>query len=228
MSDKKIQFRKSMGGYNRDDVNSYIEQISIKHNESEIGYRKKIAELEQKVKELEEKSEQIDELSKKVEEGDNLIASLNETIEKVNNEKEELIKENAQLKAQAEESAKANDDSDVYEKSNKYDQVSGQIGELILNANAKAESIVSEAQIKARVNTRTMIENAASRLHKINEKYLGDITSKAVQLTEELRVVSLSADTFRTNMKSDIETEYNELKETIEQEKNIVLSGEEN
>ena len=55
MSDKKISFRKSMSGYNKTDVNSYIEQMSIKHNDAEADYQKKITELENKIKELEAK-----------------------------------------------------------------------------------------------------------------------------------------------------------------------------
>ena len=234
MSDKKIQFRKSMSGYNREDVNSYIESMSLKHYEAEHEYRKKITDLENKIKELEEQAKawgenqavELEELRTKAEESDNLIAKLNETVEKLTEEKEELVREGAQLKARVNECEKMSEStSDVYEKSSKYDQVSGQIGALILNANAKAETIVNEAQIKARVNTTAMIDGAVDRLQQINEKYISDITSKTVQLTEELRSLCISADSFRADTQTALENERLQLKESLEATRKIVLEG---
>ncbi len=227
MGDKRISFRKSMSGYNKDDVNSYIEQMSIKLSDAEAEYQKKIGELENKIKELEANAGQVEELSKKLEESDNLIAKLNETVDNLNIEKNELIKENAVLQSQAKETELRAENSEVVEKSNKYDQVSGQIGELILNANAKAETIVNEAQIKARINANTIIDSAMEKLSKLNEKYVGEITSKTVQLTEELRAISLSADSFRVNTQNSLENECKEIKESIEYTKNIVLKSDE-
>ena len=54
MGDKKIKFRSAMGGYNKEDVNKYIESLSTKYSEAELESKKKISGLEKKVAELEE------------------------------------------------------------------------------------------------------------------------------------------------------------------------------
>ena len=231
MGDKKIQFRKSMGGYNREDVNRFIEEMSARNYDNETELRKQNEELEKKIKKLEEENaeiitlgDSISQLQEKLEQSENLISSLNETISKLNSEKDVLFKENTELKERVAECEKTEKgDSEVYEKSNKYDQVSGQIGSLILNANAKAEAIVSEAQIKARVNSAQMIDRTVDNLCYVNEKYISEITAKAVQLTDELRSLSLTADACRTTVQAGLENERIQLKESLEETKRIVI-----
>ncbi len=234
MSEEKNKFRKVMGGYNKEDVNRYIQEMSSKHYDIEFNYRKRIIELETRVRELEQKEapvsedtgEDLSELRLKTEQSENLIEKLNETIQKINEEKEELLKENADLKARISECEKINETSaDIYEKSTKYDQVSGQIGSLILNMNAKAESIVSEAQLKARLNSSAMIDNTVDKLQQINEKYINEITTKAIQLTEELRELSLSADNMCANTRAALENERIQLKESLESTKKVIMES---
>ena len=41
-----LRFRESFRGYNRDDVNAYIEQLSIMYSKKEAELRAEIAELQ--------------------------------------------------------------------------------------------------------------------------------------------------------------------------------------
>ena len=235
MSDNRIKFRKSMGGYNREDVNNYIESITSKNYETEEALKKQIADLEAKVITLEAEIEEYEEsvvveaekLRNDKEQSELLIAELNNTVAKMGAENTELTQENTQLRERVSELEKANASNvEAYEKSNKYDQVSEQIGSVLLNANARAESLVSEAQIKARVHIDNMVEKAAEKLRALNEKYTKEITVKAVGMADELRGISLSAEAFRTQTEAALENECKELKQSLEETKKIILEGD--
>lgn len=229
MSERKIKFRNAMGGYNKADVNSYIESLNTKIFESENESRKKIAELEKKIKELEEavgeKTEQeIKDLSEKIESADRLIVELNGHIDSLKQENGELEKKNNELASKVKEYEKtAVENSELFEKSSKYDKISEQIGSMIVSANARAESIVSEAELKARVAAKTMIDMTVESLNGLNEKYLGDIVAKSVQLTEAFRGISLEAENFRTVTNSALEEEGAKLKESLETTKRVIM-----
>ncbi len=229
MSDRKIKFRISMRGYNKEDVNSYIESLNIKCFEAEVESKKKIAELENKVTELEQAAKsnsdaELEELRAKYTELDNLVVGMNDTIDKLNEEKNALEKENADLATKVADYERMNEaSSEIYEKSSKYDKVSEQIGSMIVSASARAESIVSEAELKARVASKNMIDTTLEKLNEINEKYTGKIASKTIQLTDALRELSLSAESFRTDTNTSIEEDCIKLKESLEYTKRVIL-----
>ena len=231
MNNKKIKFRNSMGGYNKQDVNSYIEMLSSKYYDAEADSQKKIAELENKVNELEkEKAEktmndsfELNTLKADAEKSESLIAELNNTIERLNGEKDELSKQIADLEAKLYEYEKMTEvNSEVYEKSSKYDKVSEQIGSMIVSANARAEGIVSEAELKARVISNSMIDSVYEKLTEVNEKYANEIMTKTVQMTDELRSMSLNAEAFRAELKAEVENECQKIKETLETSKRVI------
>ncbi|MBR5323028.1 MAG: hypothetical protein IKU48_05740 [Clostridia bacterium] len=232
MSERKIKFRNAMGGYNKADVNNYIESLNSKIFESESESRKKIADLEKKIKELEieaeqKKEEEIKDLSEKLEKSDKLIVELNGRIDSLKSENGELEKKNNELAAEIEEYEKAaGENNELYEKSSKYDKISEQIGSMIVSANARAESIVSEAELKARVASKTMIDMTVEKLNGLNEKYLGEIVAKSVQFTEAFRELSLNADEFRAGTKSALEEEGGKLKESLEITKRVIMEEE--
>ena len=241
MDDKKIKFRTAMGGYKKEDVNGYIEQLSSEYYESETKLKKKIEELEKRVRVLTEKVEDLEIKTMELEDGaeeseksrellakDNeektaIIEGLNGTIEGLKADNEALREEQTRLLAEMDEAKSKAVDSEVYEKSSKYDQVSGQIGSMIVTANARAESIVSEAELKARISANAMIDTTVQKLNAINEKYSSEIMTKTVQLTEELRSLSLAAESFRAGTKSAVEKECRELKESLECTKRVIL-----
>lgn len=229
MSERKIKFRSAMGGYNKADVNEYIESLNSKIFESENESRKKIAELEKKIQELESEvdqknEEEIKEIYEKIESADRLIVELNGHIDALRQENGELEKKNIELVSKIDEYEKtASENSELYEKSSKYDKISEQIGSMIVSANARAESIVSEAELKARVAAKTMIDTTVENLNGLNEKYLGEIVAKSMQLTEAFRGLSLEADNFRTGTNSALEEEGSKLKESLEITKRVIM-----
>ncbi len=229
VSERKIIFRNAMGGYNKADVNGYIESLNSKFFESENESSKKIAELERKIKELENEAgekneEKIKELSEKVEKADRLIVELNGLIDNLKAENAELEKKNTELASKMDECEKTvNENSELYEKSSKYDKISEQIGSMIVSANARAESIISEAELKARVAAKTMVDMTVEKLNGLNEKYLGEIIAKSVQFTEAFRGISLEADSFRTETNSALEEEGVKLKESLEITKRVIM-----
>ncbi len=234
MGDKKTKFRSALSGYNKEDVNSYIESLSTKYHNEDTENKEKIAKLEKRIKELEEELEakgelsleETKELKENAEKAENIIAELRNTVDKINEEKEESIKENAVLRDRISELEKANEDTaELYEKSSKYDQVSEQIGSMIVNANAKAESIVSEANLRARVASNEMINNVYDRLCVVNDKYTNEIISKTVQLAEELKKVSMDAEVFRSNTKDAVKAECDGIKEFMESTKRVIVEG---
>ncbi len=225
MKDGKVKFRKSMGGYNRDDVNGYIESLSSKYYYAESEYRRKIDDLEKKLKELEEKVKKADEFSstelkglkEENEKGNLLIGKLNDKIDELSTRNNELEQENASLKSNKEELESIKEScSEAYEKSNMYDKVSEQIGSMIVSANAKAEGIISEAELKARANANAIIDNAVLRLRNMNEKYAGEIMSNSIRLSTEIKKISEYADSFCSETDKNLEQEYKDLISSLE------------
>lgn len=234
MGDKKTKFRSAIGGYNKEDVNSYIEMLSTKYHNEDTENKEKIAKLEKKIKELEEELEEKGELSleenkelkENAEKAENIISELRNTVDKLNGEKEEIVKENAVLRDRITELEKVNEDNaELYEKSSKYDKVSEQIGSMIVSANAKAESIVSEANLRARVASNEMINNVYDRLCEVNDKYTNEIITKTVQFAEELKKVSMDAEAFRSSTKDSVREECEGIKEFIESTKRVIVEG---
>ena len=152
---------------------------------------------------------------------------MNGRIDSLKLENGELEKKNTELASKIDEYEKnASENSELYEKSSKYDKISEQIGSMIVSANARAESIVSEAELKARVAAKTMIDMTVEKLNGLNEKYLGEIVAKSVQLTEAFRGLSLEADSFRKVTNSALDEEGSKLKESLEITKRVIMEEE--
>ena len=228
MNERKVRFRNALSGYNKDDVNAFIEEMNADSVKSEEELRGKISDLEGRLKKMEteelaEKDRQLEALAEKLENAERLIAEMTDSAQRVNEEKEGLERQISEMAVRISE-LEAGEDSraEIIEKSGKYDRVSEQIGNMIVNANARAESIVSEAELKARVASRAMIDATVERLSVLNEKYTGDIIAKTVQLTEQMRGLSLEAESFRTGINSAVEAEGTRMKESLEATKRVI------
>ena len=206
---------------------SYIEEISKKYSDNLSEMEKKIGILEKKLSRIEEEAEENARLQQNTvscTEHEERVAQLTAEIESLKAGNEALENEKNQLADRLAELDKAAESTnELFEKSAKYDQVSSQIGSMIVSANARAESIVSEAELKARLSSKAMVDTTMERLNDINNKYTGEIIAKALQLAEDLRSLSLSAESFRTDTKSAIETDCILLKEYLEKTKKIIL-----
>ena len=119
MSDKKILFRKSMSGYNREDVNNYIEAMNKKYNDEKTEYAEKLEALEKENKQFTENElPELEELRAEREQREALVAEMTETIEKLRMQIEQASIENARLSDRVSELEKTNDaNMEVYEKS---------------------------------------------------------------------------------------------------------------
>ncbi len=170
--EKMVLFRTSIGGFNRNDVNSYIEKLNADFAERERIVKKKLdaaeakcKELEGAVSELENANARIAELEKEAEMREKLIA---EYIEKVEHQAIEIDGLKASKTSAEGEITKLTEEiaslSDAISKSEKYDDISNQIGEIILSARSTADGIIlkaNEEAAKKLSDTNMRIENAA-------------------------------------------------------------------
>ncbi len=171
--EKMVYFRTALGGFKRDDVNSYIEKLNLDFAERERLAKKrleaanaKIDELENKISELDTANAHIAELEREAETREKLIA---EYITKVEQQATEIDNLNASKDdAESEISLlteKIASLSEAISKSEKYDDISGQIGEIILSARSTAEDIIAKAEDDAkakRAAADSEMENAAA------------------------------------------------------------------
>ncbi|MBR6681897.1 MAG: DivIVA domain-containing protein [Clostridia bacterium] len=235
MGDRKIRFRKAIGGYNKEDVNAFIEEISARYNSSENESQRKIKELQNQVNELQvsldsikdETDVELNALRVTNESNANTIAELQAKLEAAVNENEALINENgalkienAGLKAQSEQFASA------CEKSDMYDKVSEQIGSMIVSANAKAETIVKEAEEKALADRNDMIDNAAARIRNMNAKYTGSLKEKTGSISDDLQRIVNEIERFNVESQMALEIESQNIKEETNKDHSEALGEE--
>lgn len=165
-----LRFRESFRGYNRDDVNAYIEQISFVFSKKEADYRAKIADLEGKLNNV-------------------VPAEANthseEDWNKLTSELETLRAEAESIRAQLSELISDNNDED---KSKLYDSMSAQVGNIILSANSNAEKIISDAKFEAEKIKREAEEYAS--------KVRADADAQSKELIDKatLNVAGFAAD----------------------------------
>jgi len=174
--EKMVYFRTALGGFNRDDVNSYIERLNSDFAERERIAKKrldaadaKIADLESKKGELDAANAHIEELEKEAEAREKLIAEYIAKVEQQAAEIDSLTtsKDDAEseISLLTEKIASL---SEAISKSEKYDDISGQIGEIILSARSTAEDIIAKAEDDAaakRAAADSEMENAAANFN---------------------------------------------------------------
>ena len=227
-----VYFRTALGGFNRDDVNSYIEKLNADFAERERLTKKrieaseaKITELETKKNELEAANARIAEFEKEAEAREKLIA---EYISKVEQQASEIEKLNASKNnAESEISLlteKIASLSEAISKSEKYDDISTQIGEIILSAKSTAEDILSKAEEEANAKRSAVnaeMENAAanfnaraataayaikSHMKKLAKDSYAAIAEKAAETSDMLRNLAAhingTADEFESKLAS--------------------------
>ena len=175
---KNTVFRSALSGYNREDVNRYILDLNRRMEEQQDSIRRTSEETEARIADLRKKHDeavsQTAEAQKAVSEAENVIAALREELDHLRHEAENLrnavstetsraaAAEDSLAQAQKTISALEQELSsrpageDSTEKSQKYDQISSQIGDILINANQSADKILTSAHIQAsRIVTET-------------------------------------------------------------------------
>lgn len=184
-----VAFRLSRRGYDRQDVNRYIEEMSLRFTASENALRSRIKELEARLS------------------GEDCEKS--PVAEKLTAENRALREENRRL---AEENSRLSEDCRP-EDSTEYREISEKLGDIILKANldadrvkneaeAEAEKLMSEAseradavRLKSAVDARVLLSNVRTSLGDLTEKQLSalktvskDTVSEYEKLYKELEV----------------------------------------
>ncbi len=211
--EKMVYFRSALGGFNRDDVNGYIEKLNAEFAERERIAKKKLDASEEKCSALEGFKAQfeqsllrISELEEEAKQRENLIAGYQETIAEQTVKIEELETSKIASESKINElSAQIESLSEAICKSEKYDDISGQIGEIILSAKSTAEDIILRAEKEAetkRAKADEQIENAAAsfnaraataaysiknQMKKLAQDSYASIAEKAAETSDLLR-----------------------------------------
>ena len=158
---RDVAFRSAMSGYNRKDVNAYIIDINRDFEARETELRAQITAAEENASKSEAAAQTAqDELQAAIrakEEAEAVLTALRESTEALKEENARLTEEVSVLQAKVAEAEKnaADPESEEIKKSMKYDQISAQIGDILINANSSADRIVAAANAEA---TRIMSE----------------------------------------------------------------------
>ena len=228
--EKMVFFRTAIGGFNREDVNNYIEKLNADFADRERIAKRKLEAAESKCTELEEKNKSLEsmlirlsELEAEAESREKLIAEYIEKVEAQAAEIETLRSSNATAASENSELAAMLESlSDAIIKSEKYDDISGQIGEIILSARSTAEDIVEKATKEAdakRAEADTQMENAAAsfnaraataayaikgQMKKLANEAYATIAEKAAETSDMLRElaehISNASEEFETKL----------------------------
>lgn len=202
MSGKKNElFRKSLGGYNRDDVNSYIASISteLKSKEDffEMQKERMLKEMEAEKEQRSIAASQLDELAFELYSANNNLKQATDELKKSKEAEEELkssveclSEKIAELEARlAEKEQESKRDAEILEKigalvgiegvsaeseKSLYDEVVDRLGEVVFSAKADAEKIVLEAENEAE-EIREKYKNAAGKYYDEVLLFISDI-----------------------------------------------------
>ena len=174
-----VAFRLSRRGYDRQDVNRYIEEMSLRFTASENALRSRIKELEARLSgEDREKSPVAEKLT-----AENLA---------LREENRRLAEENSRLSADCRP-----------EDSAEYREISEKLGDIILKANldadrvkneaeAEAEKLMSEAseradavRLKSAVDARVLLSIVRTRLGDLTEKQLSALKTVSKDTVSE-------------------------------------------
>ena len=174
-----VAFRLSRRGYDRQDVNRYIEEMSLRFTASENALRSRIKELEARLS------------------GEDCEKS--PVAEKLTAENRALREENRRL---AEENSRLSEDCRP-EDSAEYREISEKLGDIILKANldadrvkneaeAEAEKLMSEAseradavRLKSAVDARVLLSNVRTSLGELTEKQLSALKTVSKDTVSE-------------------------------------------
>ena len=207
-SDKDmVMFRNSRKGYDKSDVNRYIEDMNIRFTTAENHYVSTIRMLERDLdaarsepikaealqKELEKLKEEIGELKSELARAEDGLAEAREQAEALAEKQAEYETRNDAAPATSELSVQ---------------QAESALGSIIVKANLDAQRIVAEAEAEAQrkiaeaeakaeairfdaaVAARVMAENAKKELTSLTEEYMRELAALSEESAGEYRRVS--------------------------------------
>ena len=198
---KDVAFRTALSGYKREDVNAYIIDINREFEEREASLRMQITSAEGRLAEADaavaDAQEKLQAEHREKEQAEAIMSALRESNDALKEENSRLIDQVESLRAQldaitvklaeAEKESAREMESDEIKKSVKYDQISAQIGDILINANSSADRIIATANAEAtRIMTETEDEATyiRSRLSDAADNMLTHISSELHSSTD--------------------------------------------
>ena len=205
MSKSSKLFRQSLSGYNKNDVNEYIEEIDLRAKKREEELETKISKIESELQKMTERvmtaeardfseeaavyEEKIKALEEKLSESDKINEAKSEYTEQL---EASLVEKNSQINDLSEKvyqlEKKVADANSTLEKAAQYDSLSHRLGEIMLGAGNTAEKILADANEKAS----SLIAQAAEKrdhclsvLKKYTEKYCDKLSEVTVASAQE-------------------------------------------
>lgn len=176
-------FKSAIGGYNKTEVDEYALHISRKLELQKKEYEKKLEALEVENRKLAGEKKAIED---KLTEDEAIIAAFRARLSEEAGKKKEPAPEN---------------DSEILQKSKRYDEISRLLGEIIANANADAAAIKREASEDAE----RIIGDAEQKSLDIRTSAAADIRALASELTEKLTAITANAETVLVGTETDAE-----------------------
>ncbi len=199
-----ISFRTSMGGYNKDDVNRYIQQMHFQFSRAEEQKEAEITKLRQELSSKQQNADADGELKKeneelkaRLEEGSASSAAMKAELEELRASlaaaREELDAAKATLEEKSTEFAAFREKTEGGEReqlAQRYEKMSCQLGDIFLTANADADRIRSEAEKEASGIRADAEKQASELIDRTNEKLRGDIEDAGNRLREAYRAAA--------------------------------------
>lgn len=191
-----VMFRNSRKGYDKNDVNRYIEDMNIRFTTAENRYVSTIRMLEQDLENARRVPDLSSQLDKANSDNDELRARIADAEAELLRAKEELEQAKAELEKQRECPVKT--EFSVSETESK-------LGSILVKANLDAQKILSDAEEESRrkiteaertaesirfdaaVNARMMTESTKKELSSLTEEYMKSLTALSEESAGEYR-----------------------------------------
>ena len=239
---RDVAFRSAMSGYNRKDVNAYIIDINREFEAQETELRAQITAAEEKAAKAEAYAQSAREEAAAAvhgkEEAEVILAALRESGDALKEENARLTEEIAALQsklAEAEKAAAVDPESDEIKKSMKYDQISAQIGDILINANSSADRIVAAANAEAtRIMTETedeatyirarlsdaadhMLTHISTELHDSTDHCISDLLTALREMRDRTGALLADFESRNRELREKVAHYQNSVNETIHQ-----------
>ena len=234
MADKNIMFRTSVSGFNKADVTAYVDkqnadfrELTEKMNAALSGKDAEIASLRSEINELKKKDEEIAalqaeldgykqkaaEFEKKSGSSDpaELSAKLSEAESRIAEKEAEIERLKTEAAAKGKESER---------KAVLYDDMSAQLGDIIITANKSADGILSDARAEAEKIKEQALADA--------NEFRSNFTARMARISAELRSNTRTAEeNYKNEISSGLEDMRKLLTETIKavDEKSALFSA---
>ncbi len=179
---KMLRFRESFRGYNKDDVNAYIEQVNLRFSRKESELRAQIADLQMMIDRQTSQEPMQEAQNPIVPDSSEEIRALKDVIARLEAENDTLRAQAEKTHAEAETSM-----NESAEKSRLYDSMSAQVGNILIVANNNAERILEDAKADAeRIRADATYHAEAAKIA-AKEKMNVRITELQAKLNEAFR-----------------------------------------